>query len=83
MVKTWLKSHYDSHIHPCTFNEGGLILSYDQAHDMTRKGKFESMWHGPYVIHCFLEKGAYLLSDSEGHLLKNPYNGLYLKRFYA
>ena len=30
-----------------------------------------------------LGKGAYTLIDSDGQLLENPCNGLYLKKFYA
>ena len=30
-----------------------------------------------------LGKGAYLLIDSDGQLLENPHNGLYLKKIYA
>ena len=30
-----------------------------------------------------LGKGAYLFVDSDGQLLENPRNGLYLKKFYA
>ena len=30
-----------------------------------------------------LGKGAYLFIDSDGQLLENPRNGLYLKKFYA
>ena len=30
-----------------------------------------------------LSKGAYLFADSYGRLLKNPHNGLHLKRVYA
>ena len=82
-AKMWLKPHYDSHFHLCTFNKGNLILIYDQYNDKTRKGNLESMFYGPYIIHRCLNKGAYLLVDSDGHLLKNPHNGLYLKRFYA
>ena len=49
--KTQLKSHYDSHVHPHTFSKGDLVLVYDQSHDKTGKGKFESIWYGPYFIH--------------------------------
>ena len=77
------KSYYDSHVHPRTFSEGDMVLVYDQANDKLGKGKFESMWYGPYVVHCFLGKGAYILVDSDGQLLENPRNGLYLQRFYA
>ena len=30
-----------------------------------------------------LRKGAYTLIDSDGQLLENPHNGLYLNKFYA
>ena len=30
-----------------------------------------------------LDKGAYLFTDSDGRLLRNPRNRLYLKRVYA
>ena len=82
-AKTRSKSHFYSNVHPRTFSEGNLVLVYDQANDKLGKGKFESMWYGPYVIHQFIGKGAYILVGSDGHLLNNPRNGLYLKRFYA
>jgi len=81
-AKTRSKAHYDKHVHPRTFHEGDLVLAYDQAHDKTGKGKFESMWQGPYVVKTCLGKGAYILADSEGRSFSNPRNGLYLKRFY-
>ena len=82
-AKTWSKSHFDSHVHPRTFSEGDLVLVYYQANNKLGKGKFESMWYRPYVVHHFLGKGEYTLATSDGQLLKNPRNGLYLKRFYA
>jgi hypothetical protein len=65
------------------FNEGDLILAYDIAHDTLGHGKFESLWHGPYIIQHYLTKGAYILDSLEGLSLKEPINGLYLKKFYA
>jgi hypothetical protein len=47
------------------------------------KDKFESLWHGPYIIQHCLTKGAYILASPEGLALKEPVNGLYLKKFYA
>ena len=82
-AKTQSKIQYDSHVHPRTFSEGDMVLVYDQPNDKLGKGKFESMWDGPYVIHCCLRKGAYTLIDFDGQLLENPCNGLYLKIFYA
>ena len=83
VAKTWLKSHFDSHFHPRTFSEGDLVLVYDQANDKLGKGKFDSMWYGPYIIHWCLDMRAYIVVDSDGLFLKNPHNGLYLKRLYA
>ena len=82
-MKTWSKAHYESHVHPRTFSEGNMVLVYDQPNDKLGKGKFESMWYGPYVIHRFLGKGVYTLIDSDEQLLENYRNGLYLKIFYV
>ena len=65
-AKTWSKAHYDSHVHPRTFNEGDMVLVYNQPNDKLGKGKFESMWYIPYVIHHCLGKGEYTLIDYDG-----------------
>ena len=56
--KWWMKAQYHRTIQPRSFNEGYLVLTYDQKHDKLGAGKFESMWHGPYIINHILEKGA-------------------------
>ena len=76
------QASYNKHVHPRTFHEGDLVLAYDQANDKKGKGKFESMWQGPYIVQTCLGKGAYVLANSEGQPLCNPRNGLYLKCFY-
>ena len=73
---------YDKSVQPRVFNEGDLVLTYDQRYDKLGKGKFESMWYGPFVISKVLEKGAYELVDYDGIPLGQPRNGLYLKRYY-
>ena len=42
------------------------------------EGKFNPIWHGPYMVKRVLEKGAYELVDYEGTALAEPRNGLYL-----
>ena len=81
-AKKSTKSQYDRKVHPHTFHEGDLVLVYDQAHDTLGHGNFDSLWLGPYIISKDLWKGAYLLEDFEGHILPNPRNALYLKRYY-
>ena len=56
---------------------------WDQAKEPLGEGKFNPMWHGPYVVKHVLEKGAYELVDYEGIALAEPRNGLYLKKYYA
>jgi hypothetical protein len=65
------------------FAKATSVLAYDIAHDTFGHGKFESLWHGPYIIQHCLTKGAYILASPKGLSLKEPVNGLYLKKFYA
>ena len=61
-----VKVQYDKSIHPRKFSEGDLVLLWDQAKEPLGVGKFNPMWHGPYVVKRVLEKGAYELVDYEG-----------------
>jgi len=70
-------------LHPRSFVEGDLVLLYDQENDKLGAGKFEPMWHGPYILKRVLQKGGYELIDYEGNPLDKPRNGLYLKKYYA
>ena len=68
---------------PHSFDEGDLVLTYDQKHDKLGARKFESMWHGPYIVSPVFKKITYELVDYDGIPLEEPRNGLYLKRCYA
>ena len=54
-----MKAQYDRSVAPCVFSESDLVLVYDQANDKLGAGKFEPMWHGPYIVKKVLAKGAY------------------------
>ena len=81
--KKWVKAHFDQSVSPHSFVEGDLVLLYDQDHDKLGAGKFQPMWHRPYILKHVLRNGAYELIDYEGHPLDQPRNGLYLKKYYA
>ena len=81
--KRHVKVQYDKSIHLRRFSEGDLVLLWDQAKEPLGAGKFNPMWHGPYVDKHVLEKGAYELVDYEGISLVEPRNGIYLKKYYA
>ena len=81
--KHHVKVQYNNSICPRRFNEGDLVLLWDQAKEPLGVGKFNPMWHGPYMVKRVLEKGTYDLADYEGIALAEPRNGLYLKKYYA
>ena len=81
--KCHVKVQYDKSVCPRRFSEGDLVLLWDQQKEPLGAGKFNPMWHGPYVVKRVLEKGAYELVDYEGTALVEPRNGLYLKKYYA
>ena len=76
--KSRVKVQYDKSVCPRRFSEGDLVLLWDQAKEPLGEGKFNSMFHGPYLIKCVLEKGAYELVDYEATGLAELRNGLYL-----
>ena len=55
------------------------MLLYDQEVDVIGIGKFDPLWHGPYIFKIFLAKGNYKLVDYDGIPLVQPRNWLYLK----
>ena len=48
--KCRVKVQYDKSIHLRRFNEGDLVILWDQAKEPLGAGKFNPMWHGPYVV---------------------------------
>ena len=81
--KRCVKVQYDKSVHPRRFSERDLVLLWDQPKEPLGAGKFNPMWHGPYVVKHVLEKGAYELVDYEGTTLVEPKNGFYLRNYYA
>ena len=71
-----MKVQYGRTVQPRSFNEGDLVLTYDKKHDKLGAGKFESMWHGPYIVNRVLGKGAYELVDYDEIPLGDPRNEL-------
>ena len=60
-------SQYDRIVQPRTFEEGDLVLVYEQDHNKLGAGKLEPMWHGPYIVKKALQKGAYELVHYDGN----------------
>jgi hypothetical protein len=81
--KRCVKVQYDKYVHTQLYTEGDLEILYDQAKEPSREGKFNSKWHGPYIVRRFLEKGAYKLEYYEENVLEEPRNVLYIKQYYT
>ena len=81
--KRHVKVQYDKSVFLRKFSEGDLVLLWDQSKEPLVVGKFNLMWHGPYMVKHVLEKCAYKLVDYEGTTLVEPRNELYLKKYYA
>ena len=45
-----IKAQYDKNLQPHIYSEGDLVLLYDQEADVIGTGKFEPLWHGPYIV---------------------------------
>jgi hypothetical protein len=48
--KICVKVQYDNFIYPRLYDEGELVLLYDQAKEPLGEGNFKPMWHGPYIM---------------------------------
>eukprot|EP00253_Pinus_taeda_P028575 PITA_28575 len=81
--KKCVKAQFDKNVKPRVFSKGDLVLLYDQDSDKLGAGKFEPFWMGPYIAKRVLTKGAYELVYYDGIPLSQPWNGLYLKHYYA
>ena len=81
--KKRVKAQYDKTIRPRIFFEDDHVLVYDQGKDTLGAGKFKPIWYDPYIVKNVLNKGVYELVDSEGNVLLEPKNGLFLKNYYA
>ena len=46
------------------------------------KGKLGANWDGPFKIVRIIKPRIYKLEDSEGKILKRPWNGDQLNKFY-
>ena len=55
--KRRVKVQYDKYVHPRKFSEGDLVLLWDQAKEPLGAGKFNPMWHGPYVLKTCIREG--------------------------
>jgi hypothetical protein len=66
IYKERIKRWYDKRLKKKGFKEGNKVLLYNSRFKTFRKGKLQSKWDGPYVVHSGLSNGAVIIMDVNG-----------------
>jgi hypothetical protein len=80
IYKERIKSWYDKRLKNKGFKEGDNVLHYNSRFKTFGKGKLQSKWDGPYVVHSVLSNGAVTIMDIKGNQFM--VNGQRLKVYY-
>jgi transposase InsO family protein len=80
IYKERIKRWYDKRLRKKEFKEGDKVLLYNSRFKTFGKGKLQSKWDGPYVVHSVLSNGAVTIMDVKGYQFM--VNGQRLKLYY-
>jgi hypothetical protein len=80
IYKERIKGWYDKRLKKKEFKEGDKVLLYNSMFKTFGKGKLQSKWDGPYVVHSALSNGAVTIMDIKGDQFM--VNGKQLKVYY-
>jgi hypothetical protein len=80
IYKERIKRWYDKRLKKKEFKEGDKVLLYNSRFKTFGKGKLQSKWDRPYVVHSVLSNGAVTIMDVKGDQFM--VNGQQLKVYY-
>jgi hypothetical protein len=80
IYKERINRWYDKRLKKKEFKEGDKVLLYNSRFKTFGKGKLQSKWDGPYVVHSALSNGAVTIMDMKGDQFM--LNGQRLKVYY-
>jgi hypothetical protein len=80
IYKERIKRWYDKRLKKKEFKKGDKVLLYNSRFKTFGKGKLQSKWDGPYVVHSVLSIGAVTIMDVKGDQF--VVNGQRLKVYY-
>jgi hypothetical protein len=80
IYKESIKRRYDKRLKKMEFKEGDKVLLYNSRFKTFGKGKLQSKWHGPYIVHLVLSNGAVTIMDVKGDQFM--VNDQWLKVYY-
>ena len=74
------KAGYGRHINNKHFQQGDLVLLYDNKF-MKHPGKLQMHWLVPYLINSITPRGGFQLQQLDGAMIPNLVNGSRLKPY--
>jgi hypothetical protein len=80
IYKESIKRWYDKKLKKKEFKEGDKVLLYNSRFKTFGKGKLQSKWDEPYVVHSVLSNGAVTIMDVKADQFM--VNGQRLKVYY-
>jgi hypothetical protein len=80
MYKGRIKRWYDKSLKKIGFKEGDKVLLYTSRFKTFGKGKLQSKWDIPYIVHSVLSNGEVTIMDVKGDQFM--VNGQRLKVYY-
>jgi hypothetical protein len=80
IYKERIKSWYDKRLKKKEFKEGDKVLLYNSRFKTFGKGKLQSKWDRPYVVHSVFSNRAVTIMDINGNQF--VVNGQRLKVYY-
>jgi hypothetical protein len=80
IYKERIKRWYDKRLKKKEFKEGEKVLLYNSTFKTFGKGKLQSKWDRPYVVHSVFSNGAVTIMDINGDQF--VVNGQRLKVYY-
>jgi hypothetical protein len=80
ICKERIKRWYDKRLKKKEFKEGDKVLIYNSWFKTIGKGKLQSKWDGPYIVHWVLSNGVVTIMDVKGDQFM--VNGQRLKVYY-
>jgi hypothetical protein len=80
IYKERIKRRHDKRLKKKEFKEGDKVLLYNSRFKSFEKGKLQSKWDRPYIVHSVLSNGAVTIMDVRGDQFM--VNGQLLKVYY-
>ena len=74
---------YQKKVIECKFSIGDLVLKRIMVKLGGPRSNLRPNWEGPFVVSGIFLGNAYQLVSQDGDPLPNPWNVMYLKKYYA